>query len=309
MVGAAIALKGFPTADLYPAFCLTVLLVGATLGRGPGYFSLGLSALLLPYFVLKGPGFAVADPADALGLVLFILCGLCAAFLGGAARARRRVVARLNDVSDQLLHAQEQERQRIAVELHDATSQHLAGLVLGLASLRRRTRDNHGAQALIEEMETLVQHAVRETRVLSYLMNASRQDPEDLASAGRRFVEGFGRRTGLETSFDAAGPLDAISPAAQHALFRVIQESLTNVHRHARATRAVVSLVSRADKLTLSIADDGQGMPSAPGEDAPLGVGIPGMRSRIEQLGGRLHITSDPSGAVVTATLPLHRPS
>jgi len=221
---------------------------------------------------------------------------------------RARVLAQLHETSDQLLHAQEKERQRIAIELHDSTSQHMAGLMLSLGSLRRRVNDP-AAQALIDEMGQLVQQAAQETRVLAYLLNASAQDREGLEASARRFVEGFGRRTGLRTAFEARGPVDAVDAATQHAVFRVIQEALTNVYRHARAAQADVSLASGAGQLVLQVADDGQGVAPTSSEtvEAPLGVGIPGMRARIEQLGGRLDITDGGPGTIVSATVPLER--
>ena len=222
---------------------------------------------------------------------------------------RARVLAALHETSDQLLHAQELERRRIAIELHDSMSQHLAGIVLTVGQIRRRMRDEPGMQALLDDLAKLAQQATRETRVLSYLLNASRHEREPLEAALKRLVGGFGARTGLETIIEIEGPVGAANAAAQHALFRVIQEALTNVYRHARATKVSVSLQANSNQLSLRIADDGRGIPAngPDGDEAPLGVGIPGMRSRIEQLGGRLEITSSPAGAVVTATLPLPR--
>jgi signal transduction histidine kinase len=224
---------------------------------------------------------------------------------------RARVLASLNETSDQLLHAQESERQRIAIELHDTMSQHLVGLALGLGNLRKLVgEDLAAAQELIDELATLTRRAIRETRVLSYLMNASNQGRQSLKATVQRFVDGFGSRTGLKTAVEAEGLVDAAGAAVQHAVFRVIQEALTNVYRHARATKVAVSLVAREGMLTVRIADDGHGIQPARAEDedeAPLGVGIPGMRSRMEQLGGTLDIksVSDAAGAVVTAKLPL----
>jgi signal transduction histidine kinase len=224
---------------------------------------------------------------------------------------RARVLAALHETSDQLLHAQEKERQRIAIELHDSTSQRMAGLALSLGSLRRRI-DDPAVRALLDEMDLQVREAAQETRVLAYLLNASGREREGLEASARRFAEGFGRRTGLETAFEAKGPVDAIDAGGRHAVFRVIQEALTNVYRHAGATKVKVSLASRDGSLVLRVADDGRGLPCAASEgpdETPLGVGIPGMRSRIEQLGGTLDIRSDAGGAVVTATLPLRRTS
>jgi signal transduction histidine kinase len=218
---------------------------------------------------------------------------------------RARVLATLHETSDQLLHAQEQERQRIAIELHDSTSQHLAAMILSLQQLRREVGWSAAAQARIDEIGKLVQQTVRETRVLSYLMNASGREREGLESSVRRFVEGFGRRAGLDATFDAEGPVDAINAAAQHAVFRVVQEALANVHRHARASKASVELTSREGVLSVRISDNGRGLRQVADGQPPLGVGIPGMRARIAQLGGDLEIAGSPSGTVVTAIVPL----
>jgi len=218
---------------------------------------------------------------------------------------RARVLATLHETSDQLLHAQEQERQRIAIELHDSTSQHLAGMVLGLAQLRRGVGRNAVAKRQIDEVGELVQQTIRETRVLSYLMNASGREREGLETSVRRFVEGFGRRAGLDVTFEAEGPVDSISAAAQHAVFRVVQEALANVHRHARATKASVRLARQEGTLFVHVSDNGRGLQPVADGLPPLGVGIPGMRARIAQLGGDLQIVGTPSGTVVTATVPL----
>jgi signal transduction histidine kinase len=222
---------------------------------------------------------------------------------------RARILATLDETSDQLLHAQEQERRRIAVELHDSTSQHLAGLVLGLHNLRRRVSKNRGAQGLIDEMAELAQQAVRETRVLSYLMNADGVS-EGLEVSAQRFVDGFARRTGLVATFESDGPVNAVSAAAQHAVFRVIQEALSNVYRHARASKVAIKLVNQASVLMARISDNGKGFERTVGggEAALLGVGIPGMRARIEQLGGVLQISSNRGGTIVTATVPVGQP-
>jgi signal transduction histidine kinase len=223
---------------------------------------------------------------------------------------RARVLAALTETSGQLLHAQEQERRRIAIELHDSMSQHLASIALTVGQIRRRFGHEPGLPALLDDLSTLTQQAVRETRVLSYLLNATRQEREPLRAALERLVGGFGSRTGLKTIIETEGPVDAINAAVQHAVFRVAQEALTNVYHHAQATKVSVSLLARDRLLALTIADDGHGMPAHGADsvaEAPLGVGIPGMRSRVEQLGGRLDIKSNGFGAVVTATLPLHR--
>jgi len=222
---------------------------------------------------------------------------------------RAKVLAALHETSDRLLHAQEQERQRIAIELHDSMSQHLAGLTLGLMNLRRRIGDA-GARALIDEMSEVTQRAVHETRVLSYLMNASGEELEGLEVAVRQFVGGFARRAGLEATIEIQGPVNAVPATMRHAVFRVVQEAASNVHRHAQANRISVSLVRRADVLTVRISDDGKGFQFAANPEVPMGVGITGMRTRIAQLGGNLEIDGRAGGTVVAATIPIpHAPA
>jgi len=178
-------------------------------------------------------------------------------------------------------------------------------MVLGLAQLRGDLGRDAAAQGRIDEIAELVQQTIRETRVLSYLMNDSGREREGLETSVRRFVEGFGRRAGLDATFEADGPVDSIGAAAQHAVFRVVQEALANVHRHARATKASVRLARREGSLIVRIADNGRGLRQVEDGLPPLGVGIPGMRARIAQLGGDLQIVGTPSGTVVTATVPL----
>jgi signal transduction histidine kinase len=214
-----------------------------------------------------------------------------------------RVIATL---SDQLLHAQEDERQRLAIELHESISQPLAGLVLGLISLRKRVGGNAGAHALIDELGQLTQEAVRETRVFSHLMIASHREEEGLAASVDRLVDGFGRRAGLKGEFEAEGPVDRVSAATQHAIFRVVQEALLNVHRHARAKQVWVKLTVQAGVLRACVRDDGHGANVTAAGEFPLGVGVAGMKARVEQLGGRLTIArAGIRGTAVIATVPL----
>jgi two-component system, NarL family, sensor kinase len=217
-----------------------------------------------------------------------------------------RAQTALREISGQLLSVQEDERHRIAVELHDSTSQHLVALGLGVARLRR-TMDG-GADPVLDDMAFSLDEAVKEIRVLSYLMNPPNLERDGLAVAARNFVDGFGRRTGLHTSFRLEGAVDKLSSDIQRTTFRVIQEALANVHRHAEAEGVEVELTRANSRLSLRVADDGCGIaeintPSHPG--AQLGVGIAGMRARVEQLGGALSIRSDGAGTVLIASIPL----
>ena len=219
-----------------------------------------------------------------------------------------RTQAALRQSTEQLLSARQAERERIAIELHDSTGQHLAALGMGVARLRQLMDAKTKAQGILDDMATSVEEAVKEIRVMSYLMKPPSLHQDGLETTARRFVKGFGLRTGLNTIFRSEGPVDRASPLIQHAAFRVIQEALSNVHRHARAKGLEVELADREGELTLRIADDGRGIGpdrQAHLDGVPPGVGIPGMRSRIEELNGSLDICGDSAGTVVSVRIPL----
>jgi signal transduction histidine kinase len=215
--------------------------------------------------------------------------------------------AALDASGGQLLSAQQDERERLAIDLHDSTGPHLAALGTGVSELRRLLRSQAMATEILDDMNASLEEAVREISVLSYLTKPpSLRD--GLEASARHHVKMFGIRTGLSTVFRCEGFVDQSDHRVQHAAFRVIQEALSNVHRHAHAQGAEVELASRDEELTLRIADDGKGIsPLRQGhfEGIPPGVGITGMRSRVEELGGWLDISSDRAGTVVTAHMPL----
>lgn len=207
--------------------------------------------------------------------------------------------------SQQLFQARDEERQRIALELHDSTGQHLAAIGLGLMQLRRATTPDDFAGAIIDDIARLADQAVKETRALSYLIRPLGVGPEGLTAALRLFLDGFARRTGLDVVLNAAEAADRAPSGLQHAALRIVQEALMNTHRHAGARRVSVDLGIERGVLTVSVADDGQGILAGDGGGPPPGVGLPGMRARAQAFGGDLKIVSDGSGARVVATLPL----
>jgi signal transduction histidine kinase len=218
-----------------------------------------------------------------------------------------RAQAALRDTSEQLLSAQEDERHRIAIELHDSTNQHLVAVGLGLTNLRRLTSRGGRTDEILDDMTKSLQEAVKEIRVLSYLMKPPAVEREGLAAHARRFVNGFGARTGLQTHFRIQGDVDALDFEVKHTAFRVVQEALANVYKHAQAKTVAVSLCSRRGTLVVRIADNGKGIGGLTNgrlDDVPLGVGIVGMRSRMTQLGGELRIESGEGGTIVTGVLP-----
>jgi signal transduction histidine kinase len=215
--------------------------------------------------------------------------------------------AALCSIGEQLLSAQERERQRIAVELHDSTSQHLAVLGLGVTRLRQLVGKGHQTREVLDDMSKSLQEAVKEVRVLSYLMKPPGLERDGLQATLEAFVRGFGARSGLRIALRTDGPINDVGQDVSHAVYRVVQEAVSNVYHHAEARSVDIEVVRRSTRLRVRIADDGRGMPRpvrGEGDQVLLGVGIPGMRARIVQLGGRLNIRSDASGTVVSAVTP-----
>lgn len=213
----------------------------------------------------------------------------------------------LDATAERLLKLQEEERRRIGAELHDSTSQHLAAAGLGLAQIQQLVPDDPTLAAALERTTASLAEAHREIRAFSYLLFPPNLDRDGLASTVRHFVQGFARRTGLNLACKIDDTADGADPRVQRAVLRVVQEALTNVHRHAQATHVSVTIHVDGASLRLRVADNGRGLP-VPTEDSlpELGVGIPGMRSRVRQFGGDLSLTSSRRGTTMQASIPLH---
>lgn len=208
------------------------------------------------------------------------------------------------DFSRSLIEVQGDERRRMAREIHDSTMQLLVGLGLDLGQLKRATRPDEAA-AIMGEMEQLLDQAQRELRSMSYLAHPPSLDDMDLAGALKSLVEGFGRRTGLRIDLRIETAPGGAWRSAETALYRVVQEALSNIQRHARATAAEVILTRRSAAIHLVVADNGVGIPPA----ASHGVGLSSIRSRLRELGGRLTLRSAAPGTILIASLPFRTPS
>ena len=222
----------------------------------------------------------------------------------------------LRQLSARLLTLQDEERRHIARDLHDITGQKLALQSMALSQVlnRKPARLDAESRRILSECATLTHQVSEEIRTLSYLLHPPLLDELGLSSAVRWYAEGFEQRTGIQVKIEVPSDFRRLPPDVEVTLFRVIQESLTNVHRYSGSPRAYVRLEEASDKIILQIGDFGKGMyrhalNSANGKAAPLGVGIQGMRERLWQLAGRLEITSQLNqGTLVTATVPLPRP-
>jgi signal transduction histidine kinase len=176
----------------------------------------------------------------------------------------------------------------------------LAGLGLAMGQLKRASKPDATVD-IVAEMEQLLGEAQRELRSISYLAHPPLLKEMGLADALRALVEGFARRTGLRISLHMDADLVVQWRTAEVVLYRVVQEALSNIHRHAHATDATVTLIARKAMVHAVIIDNGIGMPT------PIrhGVGLPGMRARLHELGGRLTVRPALPGTMLIASLSL----
>jgi signal transduction histidine kinase len=217
----------------------------------------------------------------------------------------------LAGATGELLLAEEHERRRIGRELHDSTTQHLVAIDLTMSRLEQRIGDDPVDRAIVQDIRAALTAAHREIRTFSYLLHPPNLQRVGLEAALNQFLEGFQRRTGLFVRFQVLGPPQVLGQHADLAVFRLAQEALMNVHRHASAREVDIRLVHRALETTLEVSDDGVGL--APADIAPLlsgqgqGVGIASMKARIEGLGGRLEIFPRAKGLQIRAVMPRRR--
>ncbi|HEY6817171.1 MAG TPA: ATP-binding protein [Croceibacterium sp.] len=208
-----------------------------------------------------------------------------------------------DDFKLSLLRTQEEERRRMGRELHDSGLQLLACLSLALVRLKRVSADRERA-AVLTEMDDLLLMARREFRAISYLAHPPQLESLSLLDALQMLVEGLGQRSGLEVAFDLEGSMPVLGTSAEHAVYRVVQEAISNVHRHAGANRLSVRIARRRRSLHVLVRDDGRGIPA----DVRYGVGLESMQARLREIGGRLTIARDRPGTTVVASLPLPSP-
>ena len=223
-------------------------------------------------------------------------------------RERRLADAKLKKLTQRVFDAQEEERGRVARELHDGISQILVGVRYALDTARRRltTGDARAAENLDAGIEHL-SGAIHEVRRISRDLRPGMLDDLGLGPALKSLVDDFGQRTGIDTEFNTVVFRNRLDEDAKTALYRIAQEALTNVERHASATRVSIDLRGHNRGATLRISDNGRGL--APINDArknpATGLGLRNMQERVEQLDGTLRILSSKTGTVIEASVPL----
>jgi len=218
----------------------------------------------------------------------------------------------LRQLSLRLLQTQDDERRRIGRDLHDSVGQYLVGLKMKVDSLKSaRERGQRDDDSQLIECSQLVEEAIKEVRTISYLLYPPMLEELGLKSAIPWYLEGFTKRSGIKTTFEVSPTFDRIPGDLELALFRVLQESLTNVHRHSGSPTATVRLLAENRCVLLQIIDEGNGTQAKNGEERALdwmgapGVGLRGMNERVRQLGGSLELSSVQGATTVTATIPI----
>lgn len=212
-------------------------------------------------------------------------------------------------LSAKLLRLQDEERRRIARELHDSTAQNLSALEMNISLLEPIIQPKNGrATRIIKETREIVQECSKELRNISYLLHPPLIDEVGLAFAVKWFVDGFAKRTGMAVHLEVDPLFPRLAAEIEMPLFRVVQEAMTNVYRHSRADDVWITLHHTENEVSLEIRDNGRGFPDPEVLEAGGmggGVGLAGMRERLSNLGGSLDVASSSFGVVVTATLGL----
>jgi len=221
---------------------------------------------------------------------------------------RKRAEEGLRTISGRLLQMQDDERRRIARELHDSAGQTLVALDMNLASIQREAKQlSPQALKTCSESLDLVKELSRELRTISHLLHPPLLDEAGLPSAVRWYVEGFAERSKIRVNLDLDANLGRLSSECETAIFRIVQESLTNIHRHSGSPTASISISRTRRQVRLEVHDQGKGISVQKQRNSgsmKRGVGIQGMHERVRQLGGRLQINSGKGGTSVVAILP-----
>lgn len=209
----------------------------------------------------------------------------------------------LRRLSGHLLRMQDEERRRLGRELHDSVGQYLAALKMGLDAM------DTGSDPRMGECLRMADQCMKEVRTISYLLYPPMLEEVGLRSAIPWYIDGFSKRSGIQVESQIDPGLGRLSRDAELAIFRILQESLTNVHRHSESSTATVRLGLDGETVYLEVSDQGKGIsPSVlePGEDSSntLGVGLRGMIERMRQLGGSLDLSSDERGTTIRARMP-----
>jgi signal transduction histidine kinase len=293
---------------------IVIILLGSTFGFIPNLHS-----------------FAMPSAIEFAGSLVFLLSSIVVILMGETRRHQNEALLRaqteleervrertsdldavnrsLRELSARLMQLQDDERRRIARELHDSVGQTLAALAMNLSLVRGDLERLASITVALNDSENLVRDMSKEVRTISHLLHPPLLDEAGLASALRWYVDGFVQRSRIQVDLDLPEDFPRLPSEVETAVFRVVQECLTNIHRHSGSPVARIHVRQRHEQVLVDIEDQGKGIPLEKREEMATagtpGVGIRGMRERLRQLGGTLEINSNSGGTVVTVQLPL----
>jgi signal transduction histidine kinase len=308
-------------------------------GVGPSILAILVDLIGIWYWFLPPAGsFHLANPrADIAGTAGFVIFSGCIVALGNVTRRshqrsewaaqqlraahadlERKVLERtaelsaananLRELTGQLQQLRDKERRQIARELHDSVGQLLAALSMNIARVRSQaSKLDPSAARAVDENASIVEQIGKEIRTISHLLHPPLLDVAGLASAVRWYVDGYSERSKISVSVEIPAELSRLSNEMEIAIFRLIQECLTNIHRHSGSDTATIAIRQEERQVVVEVKDTGRGIPIDKQLDLSShrgGVGFRGMRERLRQFGGGLEIQSDSNGTSVTATLP-----
>jgi signal transduction histidine kinase len=278
-----------------------------------------LVTIVLTWRTLHGSGLALdAEPERSVLALQLFLTGLSIPVLlmGALIDELRGAEQTMRELATSVVRAQDEERRRIARDLHDSTGQNLIAATLLLGRIENLLPA--AAKPILRQLEEMLQQSIREVRTVSYLLHPPLLDEAGLGPALRCYVDGYVERSGIAVDLDVAPELERLQPDAELAVFRLVQEALTNVSRHSQSPTARIRLgrekASDGQTIVLTIEDAGRGMPAISNMRALIGrkfgsrstgVGLASMRERLHQIGGRLEIDSAVGRTVVRAIIPV----
>jgi signal transduction histidine kinase len=312
-VSAGTVASGFLPAVLYSPLPI-ILWATIRFGARGASSSILVVTVVLVWRTLQGPSlFIGADPeTNVLALQVFLIgLSIPMLLLGAAIDDLRHAEQTMRHLAGSVLNAQDEERRRIARELHDSTGQNLIAAGMLVERLRHQLPDAAGSPG--QQLADMVQRSIRELRTMSYLLHPPLLDEGGLRLALQHYVEGFCQRSDIAVELELSSQLERLPTDVELALFRVVQEALTNVARHSGSKTARIAIspgIARGRKcISLTIADSGKGLPGrrfamARTVAARRGVGLDSMRERLHQIGGWLEVESSAEGTTVTATVP-----
>jgi signal transduction histidine kinase len=317
-----------PYITLFPAvaFCAWYC------GIGPSILSV-IVALIATQYWFMGPAHSLRSlgTAQVLGILTFVSVSSVLIAMGESRRRREealwaaqgeleeavrqrtidldRTNQNLRELSTRLMQLQDDERRRLARELHDSVGQTLAALGMNLAAVGTDIERLTKTVNTVNDSAALVRELSQEVRTISHLLHPPLLDEAGLASALRWYIEGFAQRSNIKVDLEIPAEFGRLDRESETAIFRTVQECLTNIHRHSESPMARIRITSSDGQICVEIEDRGKGIPPEKQFEMATtgtpGVGMRGMRERLRQLGGSLDIHSNSKGTLIVARLPV----